>query len=64
MFINLLLHKKMTEIKYRTADIELIRREHKNKLFLYIGTFFIAAVGLSIGVLILLLFLGRIDGTY
>ena len=54
----------MTEIKFRTGDMELIRRAHKNRLFLYIGTFFITAAGLSIGVLILLLFLGRLDGTY
>jgi hypothetical protein len=54
----------MSEIKFRTGDMELIRRSHKNKLFFYIGTFFITAAGLSIGVLILLLFLGRIDGTY
>jgi hypothetical protein len=54
----------MTEIKFRTGDMELIRREHKNRMFLYLGTFFITAAGLSIGVLILLLFLGRLDGTY
>lgn len=54
----------MTEIKFRTGDMELIRRTHKNRLFLYIGTFFITAAGLSIGVLILLLFLGRLEGTY
>ena len=53
----------MTEINYGTGDIEQ-RRAYKNKLFLYIGTFFITAAGLSIGILFLLLFLGRIEGTY
>jgi hypothetical protein len=50
----------MTEIKYRAGDVELTRRAQKNKLFLYIGTFFITAACLSIGILILLLFLGKL----
>lgn len=54
----------MTEIKFRIGDMELIRRSHKNRRFLNIGTFFIIAAGLSVGVLILLLFLGRLDSTY
>jgi hypothetical protein len=55
----------MTEIQYRTGDIELMRRAQKtNKLFLYIGTFFITAVGLSIGILILMLFLEKLEGSY
>lgn len=54
----------MTEIEYRTGDVELMRRASENKLFLYIGTFFITVAGLSIGILFLLLFLARIEGTY
>jgi hypothetical protein len=54
----------MAVTKYRSENIDLIRREHKNKLFLYIGTFFITAVGLSIGILILMLFLEKLEGTY
>jgi hypothetical protein len=53
----------MTEINYGTRNIEL-RRSSKNKLFLYIGTFFITAAGLSIGFLILMLFLGNLGATY
>lgn len=56
--------KNMQEIHYRIGEMELLKREHKNRSFLYIGTFFIIIAGLSIGILILMLFLGRLDGTY
>ena len=54
----------MTEIEYREGDGELMRRAYENKLFLYIGTFFITVAGLSVGILLLLIVLGRIEGTY
>ncbi len=54
----------MTKIKFRTGDMELIRRTHKNRLFLYIGTFFIITTGLSIGILIFMFFLEKLEGTY
>lgn len=54
----------MTEIKFRTGNMELIRKSHKNRLFLYIGTFFITAAGLSVGILILMFFIGRLEVSY
>lgn len=52
----------MPVTKYRRENIDLITKEQKkNMLFLYIGTFFITAVGLSVGILILMFFLENIE---
>lgn len=55
----------MAVTKYRSENIDLMTKEQKkNTLFLYIGYLFIIATGLSIGILILMLFLEKLDGSY
>jgi hypothetical protein len=49
--------------KHNVANIELLRTKHKNdRLFLYIGTFFIIAVGCSIAFLLFRFFLIKLEG--
>ena len=53
----------MVDKKYRVANLELLRREHKNeRLFLYIGTFVIIAIGFSISFLLIMFFLMKLGG--
>jgi hypothetical protein len=37
---------------------------NNNKVFLYVGTFFIMAASLSIGILIVMYFLIKVDGSF
>jgi hypothetical protein len=49
----------------RIGNNDLLRKEYKNnKLFLYLGTFFIIAAGLSNGILILMALLAKLEGSY
>lgn len=55
----------MAVSKYRNENIDLmVKEQKKNILFLYIGSFFIITTGLSIGILIFMLFLENLEGFY
>jgi hypothetical protein len=51
--------------KYSVANVELLRREHKNdRLFLYIGAFVIITIGFSIFFLLRMAFLKNFGGDF
>lgn len=56
--------KAMDRIDQVAQKNNRIKVENNNKVFLYVGTFFIVAASLSTGILIIMYFLIKLDGSF
>lgn len=55
---------RIEQVEQKNKRIKVGNNNSNNKVFLYVGTFFIMAASLSIGILIVMYFLIKLDGSF